>query len=109
MVRAPKLEVCLLGSYVAAPQLQAAEGSSRTRSRRRQDIPEKIKKLLFEGEVGMARRLDYNDVHSVRIGQHKVVDGVTKYKVFLCANKGFCDARNEQSGSKENLLGGTNC
>ncbi|CAN6240654.1 unnamed protein product [Urochloa humidicola] len=43
MVRAPKLEVCLLGSYVAAPQLQAAEGSSRTRSRRRQDIPEKIK------------------------------------------------------------------
>ncbi|CAO2198943.1 unnamed protein product [Urochloa humidicola] len=62
--RAKVVEVCLFGSDVAAPQLQDAEGSSRTRSRRWQDIPEKIKKLLFEGEVGMTRRLDYNDVHS---------------------------------------------
>ena len=37
---------------------------------------------------------------SVRVGQHKVVDGVVLYKRFFCAKEGFRNDKNMQSGSK---------
>ena len=37
---------------------------------------------------------------SVRVGQHKVVDGVVLYKRFFCAKEGFRDDNNMQSISK---------
>jgi hypothetical protein len=41
---------------------------------------------------------------SVRIGQHKKVDGVVLYKLFLCANEGFWEDKGErglESGSEK--------